>query len=122
VTAWVVLRPGQRLDEPGLVEHTRAALSPYKCPKRVFALDGLPRNALETTPADVERVMQVNFLAAVRITMAVLPEMVRASRGSVVNVTSVAGYIPNPKESAYGASKGWRGWGTKLTGGSQAYR
>ena len=46
VTAWVVLRPGQRLDEPGLVEHTRAALSPYKCPKRVFALDGLPRNAL----------------------------------------------------------------------------
>ena len=65
----------------------------------------LHRHALETTPDDVERVMQVNFLAAVRTTMAALPEMVRAGRGSVVNVTSVAGYIPNPKESAYGASK-----------------
>jgi len=46
VTAWVVLRAGHRLDEDALVAHARAALSPYKCPKRVFALDSLPRNAL----------------------------------------------------------------------------
>jgi acyl-CoA synthetase (AMP-forming)/AMP-acid ligase II len=46
VTAWVVLRPGRRLDEDGLISHARAALSPYKCPKRVFELDCLPRNAL----------------------------------------------------------------------------
>ena len=65
----------------------------------------LHRHALLTKPADVERVMQVNFMAAVRTTMAVLPDMAREGRGSVVNVTSVAGYIPNPKESAYGASK-----------------
>lgn len=65
----------------------------------------LHRHALHTTPADVERVMQVNFLAAVHTTMAALPGMVEEGRGSVVNVTSVAGYIPNPNESAYGASK-----------------
>jgi acyl-CoA synthetase (AMP-forming)/AMP-acid ligase II len=46
VTAWVVLRPGHRLDEQALVTHARAVLSPYKCPKRVFELDSLPRNAL----------------------------------------------------------------------------
>jgi acyl-CoA synthetase (AMP-forming)/AMP-acid ligase II len=46
VTAWVVLRPGHRLDEEALVAHARAVLSPYKCPKRVFELDSLPRNAL----------------------------------------------------------------------------
>jgi acyl-CoA synthetase (AMP-forming)/AMP-acid ligase II len=46
VTAWVVLAPGHLLDEAGLVAHARAALSPYKCPKRVFALDAVPRNHL----------------------------------------------------------------------------
>jgi acyl-CoA synthetase (AMP-forming)/AMP-acid ligase II len=46
VTAWVVLTPGCRLDEEALIAHARAELSPYKCPKRVFALDRLPRNAL----------------------------------------------------------------------------
>jgi acyl-CoA synthetase (AMP-forming)/AMP-acid ligase II len=46
VTAWVVPRPGHTVDEPGLIAHTRAALSAYKCPKRVFTLDALPRNDL----------------------------------------------------------------------------
>ena len=65
----------------------------------------LHRHALRTTPADVERVMRVNFLSAVQITMAALPSMVERGQGSVVNITSVAGVIPNPRESAYGASK-----------------
>src|SRR5262249_56583752 len=39
VTAWVVLRPGHRLDEEELIAYARAELSPYKCPKRVFELD-----------------------------------------------------------------------------------
>ena len=61
--------------------------------------------AILTTVDDVERVMAVNFFAAVYLTMAVLPGMLERRRGSVVNITSVAGYLPNPKESAYGASK-----------------
>ncbi len=65
----------------------------------------LHRHALDTTPADVERVVRINFLAAVHTTMAALPGMVERRRGSVVNITSVAGSIPNPMESAYGASK-----------------
>ena len=46
VTAWVVLRPGHRLDEEELVAHARTVLSPYKCPKRVFELESVPRNDL----------------------------------------------------------------------------
>ncbi len=61
--------------------------------------------AVLTTVEDVERVMAVNFFAAVYLTMAMLPGMLERRRGSVVNITSVAGYLPNPKESAYGASK-----------------
>jgi short-subunit dehydrogenase len=65
----------------------------------------LHRHALATSAEDVEQVLRVNFLGAVTTTLAVLPGMVRRGRGSVVNVTSVAGYLPNPLESAYGASK-----------------
>lgn len=65
----------------------------------------LHRHALKTSAADVERVMAVNFLSAVRTTTAALPGMVDRGRGSIVNVTSVAGYVPSPSEAAYGASK-----------------
>jgi short-subunit dehydrogenase len=49
--------------------------------------------------------MAVNFFGAVYLTMAALPGMLERRHGSIVNVTSVAGYVPNLKESAYGASK-----------------
>jgi len=65
----------------------------------------LHRPALATPATEVERVLQMNFLAAVRTTMTALPGMVERRRGSIVNITSVAGFIPNPNESAYGASK-----------------
>jgi len=65
----------------------------------------LHRHALETSADDVELVLRVNFMAPVRTTMAALPGMVERGQGSVVNVTSVAGAIPNPRESAYGAAK-----------------
>ena len=57
------------------------------------------------TVSDVERVMAVNFMGAVYLVGAVLPEMVARRHGSIVNVTSVSGYVPNPGEPAYGASK-----------------
>lgn len=65
----------------------------------------LRRHAARASVEEIERVMQINFMGAVYLTMAVLPGMVERGRGSIVNVTSVAGYIPNPHESAYGASK-----------------
>jgi NAD(P)-dependent dehydrogenase (short-subunit alcohol dehydrogenase family) len=57
------------------------------------------------TVEDVERVMAVNFMGPVYLTGAVLPDMVERRCGSIVNVTSVSGYVPNPGEPAYGASK-----------------
>ena len=63
------------------------------------------KHAIHTSGDDVERVMAVNFFAAVHLTMAALPGMLERAAGSIVNVTSVAGYVPNPRESAYGASK-----------------
>jgi short-subunit dehydrogenase len=63
------------------------------------------KHALDTSAQDVARIMSVNFLGAVNITVPLLAGMVERGRGSVVSVTSVAAYLPNPKESAYGAAK-----------------
>ncbi len=65
----------------------------------------LRRHAAQASVEEIEQVMNVNFYGALYVTMAALPGMLERRAGSIVNVTSVAGYIPNPHESAYGASK-----------------
>src|ERR1700753_973598 len=62
-------------------------------------------------PADVEAVMRVNFFAPMRLTLAILPRMLRRGHGVVVNVSSVGGRLGIVHETAYCASKfalcGW---------------
>ena len=48
---------------------------------------------------------EANFFAAVRLIKAVLPEMVHRGRGTIINVSSIAGRIGTPFNSAYAASK-----------------
>jgi short-subunit dehydrogenase len=63
------------------------------------------------TPADVARVMDVNFHAPVRMSLALLPDWLARRSGCVVNVSSLGGRVPIPQEAAYCASKfalcGW---------------
>jgi short-subunit dehydrogenase len=54
---------------------------------------------------DIERTFQVNVLGVVYAIAAVLPEMLRRSRGHVAAVSSLAAYKGLPGESAYCASK-----------------
>lgn len=63
------------------------------------------KDVRDTTIEDVQRLIAVNFLGAVNLTTQFLPGMVQRGRGFIVNVGSVAGTLPNPKEAAYGASK-----------------
>ncbi|MSP30891.1 MAG: acyl-CoA synthetase [Acetobacteraceae bacterium] len=44
VTAVVVLRPGQSVDEAALIAHARQTLAPFKLPKRVIFVETLPKN------------------------------------------------------------------------------
>jgi fatty-acyl-CoA synthase len=44
VTAVVVLRPGQHVDEAALIAHARETLAPFKVPKKVIFADSLPKN------------------------------------------------------------------------------
>jgi short-subunit dehydrogenase len=62
-------------------------------------------------PPDVEAVMRVNFFAPMRLTLAVLSQMLSRGEGMIVNVSSVGGRLGIIHESAYCASKfalcGW---------------
>ena len=74
---------------------------------------GIPkrRHVLNLNYEEVEEVMRVNFLSPARMTLALLPRMLQRGKGSIVNVSSVAGRLGNLNESAYSASKfalcGW---------------
>jgi short-subunit dehydrogenase len=64
-----------------------------------------PEDPLHRAADDVEAVMGVNLFGPIYLADAVLPGMIERGYGSIVNVTSVAGYVPSPEEPAYGASK-----------------
>jgi uncharacterized protein len=60
---------------------------------------------------NVRQTMDVNFDAVVRLTEALLPLLRKSTPSSIVNVSSVAGRVGRPANSAYAASKfalaGW---------------
>ena len=69
----------------------------------------------DTELSTVRRVMEINFFAIVDLTGQVLPSMLSAGRGHVVNMSSVAGYVGTPMRSAYCASKhALRAWSDSL--------
>ncbi len=54
---------------------------------------------------DYERLMQLNYFAAVRLTLALLPRMVERGSGQVINISSIGVLSSSPRFSAYVASK-----------------
>lgn len=53
----------------------------------------------------VNRVMNVNFFASVKLTKMFLPYLLDRPSGHIVNVSSMGGFFPFPKQTIYGASK-----------------
>jgi NAD(P)-dependent dehydrogenase (short-subunit alcohol dehydrogenase family) len=62
--------------------------------------------AVEETPLDLFRqVMETNFFGALRCIQAVVASMRERRRGTIVNVTSVAGRLASAPQASYAASK-----------------
>jgi NAD(P)-dependent dehydrogenase (short-subunit alcohol dehydrogenase family) len=53
----------------------------------------------------IEKVMNVNFWGVVNTTKAFLPHLLERSESSLLNVSSMGGFLPVPGQAAYGASK-----------------
>lgn len=53
----------------------------------------------------VQAMLDVNIKALTRLTHALLPGIIRSGRGAILNVGSIAGYLPMPKMAVYAASK-----------------
>lgn len=62
-------------------------------------------SVIHTQPAVLHRVMQVDYSAVVNFTLALYPA-IEAARGSVINIGSMAGWMPVPGRAAYCAAKG----------------
>ncbi len=59
----------------------------------------------ETPPGVVDRVVDVNLRAVIRLTAAVLPAMLKRRRGVILNIASVAGLVAFPARAAYSITK-----------------
>src|ERR1019366_4974332 len=68
---------------------------------------GIPKRR-HTTALDIEtitQVMHINYLSPMRLTMALLPQMLARGSGTIVNISSIAATLSAPGEAAYDASK-----------------
>ncbi|HKM71300.1 MAG TPA: SDR family NAD(P)-dependent oxidoreductase [Stellaceae bacterium] len=82
--------------------------------QRVEHVDGLVNGAgwdqiqpfLENPPEMWDRVIAINLMGAVRLTRGILPPMVTAGRGKIVNISSDAGRVGSTGETVYAAAKG----------------
>ncbi|MCZ6678575.1 MAG: SDR family NAD(P)-dependent oxidoreductase [Candidatus Poribacteria bacterium] len=64
------------------------------------------RRLLTTTPEEIRSVIDSNLIGTIYCTQAVVPTMLEAKRGTIINVSSLAGVTPGPFSGfAYGAAK-----------------
>ena len=61
--------------------------------------------AEELSIAQDQRVFDVNVFGLIRMTKAVLPHMRAQGGGRIINISSVAGFVPQPFMAVYVASK-----------------
>ena len=66
---------------------------------------GNPKKFHELSLADWERVISVNLNGTFLMSQAVLPSMLDAGHGSIVNTSSIAGLVAGGGSTAYSASK-----------------
>lgn len=55
----------------------------------------------------VEAMLDVNIRALTRLTRALVPQLVRAGKGAILNVSSIAALMPVPKMTVYAATKAY---------------
>lgn len=69
----------------------------------------------KTSQADIEKLMYLNMSVPTLITREFLPDMIEKNSGQIQFIASIAGYLPTPLYSIYGATKAYlRNFGVSL--------
>lgn len=97
------------LADPASIEAFAAAVH-----AKAGRLDGLVNGAgwdriqpfIENPPEMWESLIAINLMGAIRLTRAVLPPMIEAQAGKIVNISSDAGRVGSMGETVYAAAKG----------------
>lgn len=109
--AEALVLPFEATDFARLPELTETAWS--WAAARGGRIDGLVNNAgisqrslaAETVFAVYQKIIDVDLLAPIALTQALLPRMIGAGGGNIVGISSVAGIVGAPLRSAYSAAK-----------------
>lgn len=92
------------VSDEGGVDSLLAAVGPVDRLVHAAAIARLGR-ALEQSREEFDRIWRVNFVGTVNVVRAFLPAMVERGRGELVLYSSLDGWVPARKMSAYAASK-----------------
>jgi short-subunit dehydrogenase len=69
----------------------------------------------EQDPATISRIVEINLIGAMRLARLVLPGMLAARQGQIINIASLAGLLGMPYNSVYAGTKAALiAWGTSL--------
>ena len=93
---------------PGDVERMRAqVLGTHGCPDILINNAGFAtyRTFEQSDPDEIEQLINVNLLGAMRCARAFLPDMIARRAGAIVNMASIAGRLTITPNATYGAAK-----------------
>ena len=107
--------PGRVVFVPVDLAGPEGPIALVEAAARLGGVDILVNNAGAVTPRpdgfssvtdeDWERSFALTLMAAVRTTRAAVPEMIRRGGGSIVTISSVNAYLPDPQVIDYSAAK-----------------
>lgn len=94
-------------DGRGILRMAGEVLERHGCPDTLVNNAGFAtfRTFEASALEEIERLVDVNLVGAMRCTKAFLPEMIRRRRGHIVNMASIAGRIPMTPNGVYSAAK-----------------
>jgi 2-hydroxycyclohexanecarboxyl-CoA dehydrogenase len=94
-----------RAQVNGAVEHLHAALGPVQILVNNAGITDFC-SFMDMTEQNWDRVMSINLKSMLLCTQAVLPDMLAAKWGRIINISSSSAQTGSPRMTAYAASKG----------------
>ena len=96
---------GRKEELEGLIRATEEALGPVDVLVNNSATNIGQGPALDVTDEMLDKIVEINIKSALRLVRLTVPRMIERGGGSIINVASVAGLMPQPGGLLYSFSK-----------------